>query len=358
MINQFYTVTNEADQKLATTFEKDLVLWQSQVKYSYPSVQGQPRLGVFSTLLANMDVQLFNDSKLQENYPQGFYTENRVFVPAQLFNKLIESEPPASSEANVNLSGKLFLEYLLPLVEHKFNHKFSPEDREKVMNNIFGTKYNFHNHPISPEVLSSNPVFVSNQELFKTMPSIGSSQPNTDFIINTLFKSQELHNPEHPFNQLANQVVEIKNNISLSQLTPVQFKEEYLNYSRNSQMEQVFDTLHNIGHQIVQNNPIENVHLAAQEQWIPFVVSMEPVHFVYAVRDFKEQLAEKFLPKTDGAVMGRPYSNLLENVAHAINNEIGIQEKNDPERLQNKRNLLISSITDFDSLNITSRPRI
>lgn len=360
MSNHLYNDNNA--HPVSENLQEDLRFWQSSMADRH--LKMQPRLGIFSTLLAHLNISLYNHEGVVKDFPNGFYTENRIFIPEKTYtdlvnNELTETHYSKNSNAftpnkqHINMTGPLLIEYLLPLVERKFQTIFDNNDKAAIYQNAFQSfpiYTDSKSQDIIKQVLPETPVFISLKDLVEKLKPLNldsqevieSLGSNSDVITHVLFKSKELHNPTHPFNKIADKVGEIKTNLDISKMSREDFAEEYYQYSTTSQINVIFDTLQRIGNNIIQNNPPDNIVTAAKEQWIPFAVMMSENHFAYALKSFKNQLKEN-LPEADK-------NSFRESLAHAINQ--------DPYRTELIRDVMIDVLTDFDALNSTNRRKI
>jgi hypothetical protein len=237
-MNSLYNDESEEGNALYESLMADVVLWQGS-KAVYSKEKGvQPRLGFFSELLANTQVFMYDHPMFEKSFPNGFVTENTIFVSAQLYKDVLASEPQRNRDSTLNTTGFLFENYLLTMVEKKYDVMFDNVERDKVFTHTNVSEYNYSDPMLARDKLKEPIPFLALKDLVELANSQGivsvehmkSFGTNSDSISQVLFKSKELHDIKNPLNKIVDKVIESQEVLEIEKMSVKEFAEQYENY--------------------------------------------------------------------------------------------------------------------------------
>lgn len=244
-------------------FFMDLELWSSRF---HTLNNSQNRAKSYSTMISLCDIFLYDHPIAMEKYPNGFFSENTIFIPLDMYERTIDLEPLAVKLESINsywnLTGLILIPFLTKMIEKKYDVEFSNEEKEKIL--LSSTEYSFTQTPFNirnigqkqidqnnkvnlndfNEIIENNqtteevnylskvgeteiknfvqeifngkePIFLSNQNiklfseennLMHSVKRFTKQTDDTNFINYALLKNTDMYEKDHPFNQLMEKI--------------------------------------------------------------------------------------------------------------------------------------------------------
>jgi hypothetical protein len=386
------------DDNIASKIANDLDIWKDNITtYQYSG----PRANSFSTMLTSCHIFGYDHPEALEIYPNGFYSENFAFVPKAMYERMLDCEPLAMKNDSLNsywnLAGLIFIPFLTKMVEHRYEVKFSEEDKDNILYSalknaffknlyVVGTSqadlWLYDDSQKNAEFIRSTkkerdaeeycsevkpyqikgwvnkifsngePTFVTNEEVALLADKLGLSsakfirQMTTDnsFIDYALTKNNEIYDFNHPFSKLIDKVLIPINTIDLLEMD----KESYQNLVHNlpdTKAHVLYRAFNHLAYTIVkESNTQEDLVRRIGGVWSNYALQTLQKTFSVLLNNLYEHCVKKFPSSTNKYYLS---SELSKKMAHMINSN--------PDCSYGMREILINNITKYSNLCSTVR---
>jgi hypothetical protein len=275
---------------------------------------------LFGEMLSYMNLFLYDDKEYINLYPNGFHTENKVFIPVELFNKMLEQEK-IDKESIINKSPVMFIKSLVSVLENLYHLNFSSEEKQKILHTQL-KKLNLNNESLI-KILD----YADNDEDFGKLKFIPTKElkisllkndfsPGTveylsvsddsSFIDIVLSKSKELKDDTHPFHKLKSKIVE-NIDIESNSFSSESIQELVNNISQLNPKDlmRLNSSLSSMAQNIIKNhtdNDPNIIHIVKDlsREWLPSIMKLKDGPFaknfldlLKKLNDFDSKLLEK-----------------------------------------------------------------
>lgn len=269
----------------------------------------------FGEMLSYMNLFLYDAPEYTSLYPNGFHTENKIFIPVQLFANMIDKETGINTRLieglTITNAPVMVMKSLISVLENLYEIKFSDREKQDVIYaQISNTSYDnqakqsmFRYAKEDSEF--GNLSFISTKDLESSftennfpssMVEYLSASNDSSFIDIILSKSQELFNQSHPLFKFQSKVM--GNMASITTVSTNQSLEELVNSisATNPQdLMKVTTVLSTSAKSIIEenlgnNSDITGIINALAKEWIPAVMQLEDGPFSVSYINLLTQL--------------------------------------------------------------------
>lgn len=291
------------------------------------------KLGVFSNILSALPVLLYDQKELIEKYPQGFVSENSVFIAVPYYKEIGSVKDEDGFYINKrNLSGLVLVKAIIDLLSYQFSVSFKTEEQDKIV--VWTQKKQSERTALSLFIeMGFNDMevkkfpFVSHQTLLETIKPLRLLQEErieelgikNDYLVECLFKSKELYNMEHPFSKLMHAIHDRKLKEHKVTLSSDEYYDNLASYDPNKK-KLAIDAVISVGSKLA--NKTQNLPEfleEAQIKWLPFLDNMKAPELTYVLSELHTKLTKKYVgPKNSGQSSVISSSNYINNSDESI----------------------------------------
>lgn len=395
---QLYFLSDENDA-YGARFRNDVEFWSSKIDVLDKSYK---RAKSFSTMMASCGIFLYDHPCVMKTYPNGFYSENTIFVPVDMYDNMLQSEPLAVKKNNINsywnLTGVMLINFFTKMIEKKYEIEFSPDEKEQIL--LSATQYSFVEKQlivsqkqvepenqlsekeirditdniimketteyiskmngkdiinVSKEIFNNKePVFVSNENIAKLAQQNNLyaaetfKKQNTDssFIDYALLKNTDMYEKNHPFSQLMGKVKMPAKTIDLLDFDQQTYKDMIINLPFGDAY-MVFNAFENLTYNIFkQSKTEEDLIRNISGIWSNFALYTNDDHFQMLMTILHDNFIQKYPYEED--------KHITEDVGFKVGSVIN----DNPSTNNTKRRLIIEGLTEQTNMYATVRTMI
>lgn len=291
------------------------------------------KLGVFSNILSALPVLLYDQKELIEQFPQGFVSENAVFISVPYYKEVGSVKDEEGFYINKrNLAGLVLVKAVIDLLSYQFSVSFKTEEEDKIvvwtqkkqsertalslfidmgLNDMEVRKFPFVPHTKLLEII--RPLRLMQEERIEELGT------RNDYLVECLFKSKELYNMEHPFSKLMQAIHERKLKESKIPLSPEDYYDSLSSYDPNKK-KLAIDAIISIGSKIAnKTSSLPEFLEEAQIKWLPFLDNMKAPELTYVLSELHTKLTKKYVSsKNSGQSSAISSSNYINNSEESI----------------------------------------
>lgn len=391
---QLYFLSDENDI-YGGRFRNDVEFWSSKIEVLGKSGN---RAKCFSTMMASCGIFLYDHPEAMKKYPNGFYSENTIFVPINMYDTMMQLEPLAVKTNNINsywnLTGLVLINFLTNMIEKKYEIVFSQEEKEKILlsatensfaqkqliignrqidseieisdkelDTIMTTSFEQQIHYLSKietkdiiqfvkEVFNNKqPQFVSNADIavfardneLYTEETFEKQNQDTSFIDYALLKNPDMYEKNHPFNILMGKVKIPAKTIDLLDMDKAKYRDMINNLSFGDAYI-IFNAFENLTYNIFKNSKTEDDILRnITGIWSNFALETSDTHFEVLINILYDNFIQKYPNQHE--------ENIWEDMGFKIAKSINENEKT----TNTKRRLIIDGLSRQSEIYATLR---
>lgn len=286
------------------------------------------QMGVFGKIASYMNLYLYDLEEYNKLYPNGFHTENKIFIPNHLFENMLTQETKKGSEIKresiTSNAPVMIIKSLISVFENLYQVNFSDAEKSKIfseqINGIFTYKAKraISNFEHSDKTFG-NLEFVPTKKFKESLIENGFSLPMIDYVCASddskfidilLSQSDELFSDYHPFSKLQHKVMENMKSINVNSITSSKdLIEELIENSLETNPQdlmKVNSSLSSIAKQVIDNDSNKKSDIVKiindlSEKWIPSAMQLDNGAFSTAYIDLLNQLTNYYGKNFDTA---------------------------------------------------------
>ena len=380
---------SDANDNHGGRFRNDIDVWSSRIQVAKKS---ENRAKSFSTMMASCGIFLYDHPEAMKKYPNGFYSENMIFVPIDMYERAAELEPLAakldSANSYWNLTGLILIPFFTKMIEQKYDISFSDEEKEKILlsatENSFLQKtkivgrgqidfeYKLNSIDDSNEIINQvkeeevhylsmigkvniknfaneifngkEPIFLSNKDIclfaeennLLAAKTFKKQTSDTSFLDYALLKNKDMYEKGHPFNQLMGEVKMPSKTIDLLHLD----KDNYKDIIHNITFAEgyiLFNAFENLTHKIFnESKTTEDLIRNISGIWSNLAVETNDNHFEVLMNILHDNCLQKF-----------PSEENQRRIEEDMMFKIGKSINKNPSTTRYKREILIDGLTRY-----------
>lgn len=267
------------------------------------------KLGVFSHIVSAMPILLYDQKELIEQFPQGFVSENAIFISVPYYKEVgAVKDEEGFYINNTNISGLVLVKAIIDLLSYQFSVSFKAEEQDKIivwtqrkatertalslfldmgLNDMEIRKFPFVSHSKLLEIIK--PLRLLQEERIEELGV------KNDYLVECLFKSKELYNMEHPFYKLMQAIHDRKLKEKKIPLSSDEYYDSLGSYDPNKK-KLALDAVINIGSKIVnKTESLQDFLEEAQIKWLPFLDIMKAPELTYVLSELHTKLTKKYV---------------------------------------------------------------
>lgn len=320
------------------------------------------KIGVFSNILVSLPIILYDQDQLIESFPQGFITENALFISADYYKKVgsIKNEDGLYINKK-NLSALVFINAIIDLLSHQFSVRFNAEEQVDI---VVKTQKKANDKTTLNLLLNDNTVnieikkfpFVALHKLLEILkplrlPNIDKIEElgtKCDYLVECLFKSKEIYNMENPLSKLMQSVHDRKLKEHKFSLSVDEYYDSLISYNPNKK-KLALDAIVSMSGKIVnKTSSLPEFIEEAQIKWMPFLDNMKAPELTYVLSELHNKLTKKYVGIKSAS---KPHAISSSNYINNSDESIAFIQEIVGHTDENGRSIAINIFTNFYMIN-------